>query len=174
MPVKHLLLMRHAKAVPAEAGMPDRDRPLAERGRRDSEAIGAEIARGGLPDLVLCSPSRRTRETLDGVARAMPMDVAAEFPEALYGGGEAAYLDALSDRGGDAGRILLIGHNPTVHALAIALAKDAPAEMRAKLPTAALAVLAFDVDDWAGIRPGAGRLVSYLRPKDLAPGHPDD
>lgn len=166
--------MRHAKAVPAEAGMADRERPLAERGWRDAATIGAEIAREGLPDLALCSPSTRTRETLDGVARALPDATAAEFPEALYGGGENAYLDALRDHGGDAGRILIIGHNPTVHGLAIALATDAPAEMRAKFPTAALAILAFDGDDWAGIRPGAGRLVRYLRPKDLAPGHPDD
>lgn len=166
--------MRHAKAVPAEAGMGDRDRPLAERGKRDSEAVGAEIARDGLPDLILCSPSTRTRETLDGVARAMAKAPASEFPEALYGGGEAAYLDALGDHGGAAGRILLIGHNPTVQALAIALAKDAPAEMRAKFPTAALAILAFEVDDWTRIGPGTGRLVRYLRPKDLAPGHPDD
>lgn len=172
--MKHLFLMRHAKAAPAEAGMADRDRQLAERGWRDSAAIGAEIARDGVPDLILCSPSKRTRETLDGVAGARPKALASEFPEALYGGGEAAYLDALGAHGGDARSILVIGHNPTVHALAIALAKDAPAEMRSKFPTAALAILAFDIGDWAGIRPGSGRLVRYLRPKDLAPGHPDD
>jgi phosphohistidine phosphatase len=166
---KNLLLLRHAKAVPAEAGMADRDRPLAERGRRDAAAMGAEIARGGLPDLILCSPSLRTRQTLDAVSPAFPHAVEFKAPEALYGGDVSAYLEAIAAYGGVATRLLVIGHNPTVHALALMLARSPEARLAARFPTAALAELKFSTGDWARLRPGDGALIGFVRPKDL--GH---
>ena len=165
--MKHLLLLRHAKAVPAEPGIADRNRPLAARGHRDAALIGGAIAKDWPPDLILSSPSLRTLETTADVTAALPAAPQSIADESLYGGDPGAYLAALAEHGDGAHRLLVVGHNPTIHETAVMLANSPEAGMRAKFPTAALAVLAFDVDDWSKIRPGRGRLVRFLRPKDL-------
>jgi phosphohistidine phosphatase len=172
--LKHLLLLRHAKAAPAEPGMADRDRPLAARGHRDAALIAEAIAEDWPPDLILSSPSLRTLETMADVTAALPAAPRTIADESLYGGDRGAYLAALAEHGGGARRLLVVGHNPTIHETAVMLAKSPEAGMRAKFPTAALAVLAFDVDDWSMIRPGKGRLVRFLRPKDLGARDADD
>lgn len=165
--MKRLILMRHAKAVPAAPGEPDRDRPLAERGHRDATLMGQSIAEDLPPDLILCSPSLRTVETMADVAAAFSDTTKCVSVESLYGGDPAAYLAAVADGGGREHCLLVIGHNPTIHATALMLARDPGAKMRAKFPTGAAAILAFDVDDWPAVRPGRGKLVRFVRPKDL-------
>jgi phosphohistidine phosphatase len=172
--VKHLLLLRHAKAVPAEPGMADRDRPLAERGHRDAALIGGAIADEWPPDLILSSPALRTLETMADVTAGLAATPRSIADESLYGGDPGAYLTALAEHGGSARHLLVVGHNPTIHETAVMLAKSPEAGMRAKFPTAALAVLAFDADEWSKIRPGTGRLVRFLRPTDLGAGGADD
>lgn len=165
--LKHLLLLRHAKALSVKPGMADRDRPLAARGHRDAALIGEAIAKDWPPDLILSSPSLRTLETMADVTAVLPAAPRTIADESLYGGDRGAYLAALAEHGGVARRLLVVGHNPTIHETAVMLAKSPEAGMRAKFPTAALAVLTFDVDDWSTIRPGKGRLLRFLRPKDL-------
>jgi phosphohistidine phosphatase len=94
--------------------------------------------------------------------------------ETLCGGDPAAYLAAVTDAGGRAQCLLVIGHNPAIHETAMMLAREPDAKMRAKFPTAALAVLAFDIDDWSALRPAKGKLVRFLRPKDLGASDADD
>jgi phosphohistidine phosphatase len=172
--LKHLLLLRHAKAAPAEPGMADRDRPLAARGHRQAALMGEAIAEGWPPDLILCSPSRRTLETMADVVAALPGAPRTIQAESLYGGNSGAYLTAVAENGGEASRHLVIGHNPAIHETAVMLATSPDAKMRVKFPTGALAVLAFDIDDWSAIRPGQGKLLRFLRPKDLGAHDADD
>jgi phosphohistidine phosphatase len=169
--LKHLLLLRHAKAEAGGHGMADRDRRLAERGHRDARLMGSAIAAGGIPDLILCSPARRTRETLDGVIETLAASPKVEFVKELYGSEAGIYLGAIADHGNGAKRLLVIGHNPTVHATAMAFAATGDKSLRAalasKFPTCSLAVLAFEGDGWSDLRVGSGKLVSFLRPRDL-------
>jgi phosphohistidine phosphatase len=172
----HLLLLRHAKAEAAGKGMSDRDRPLTARGRRDAGLIGEAIATEP-PDSILCSPAKRTRETLAAVVAHFDEDPTTDFPESLY---EAAsdYRDAIVASGGDAKRLLIIGHNPTIHRTALTLTGTGDAALHAmlsgKFPTAALAVIAFDVASWKDITPGSGELLDFRRPKDLGAFDADD
>jgi phosphohistidine phosphatase len=154
--------------------MADRDRPLAARGHRDAALIGEAIADEWPPDLILSSPALRTLETLADVTAALSATPRSITDESLYGGDTGEYLAALAEHGGSARHLLVVGHNPTIHETAVMLAKSPEAGMRSKFPTAALAVLAFDADEWSKIRPGKGRLVRFLRPKDLGAGGADD
>ncbi|MGQ7792635.1 SixA phosphatase family protein [Faunimonas sp. B44] len=168
------MLLRHAKSD-RPSGTADIDRPLSERGRRDAAAIGRVMAERGLqPETVICSPSARTRETLDLVLpRLAPVDDV-RFVNELYEADEATLLALVKLEGKEAGALLVIGHNPSIEQAALALAgssgPDADRDaMAGKYPTAALAVLDFD-GPWSDLRPGAAVLRAFIRPRDLA-GH---
>jgi phosphohistidine phosphatase len=164
-----LLLLRHAKSSWDDPALPDRDRPLAERGRRAAEQMGAHLrASGLLPDLVLCSSARRTRETLDRLDLSTP-DVRVD--DGLYGADDDELLARARELSEGAGTVLVIGHNPGMHDLAIRLTGGQPGDearrLHEKFPTAALAV--FDVDGaWARLDDGAARLSALVVPRDLA------
>src|SRR5690348_15438101 len=115
--MKRLYLLRHAKSSWKDASVPDRERPLAARGRRAATAMAGHIDAAGVEvQLVLCSPARRALETLDRLRPALGgADVRVE-PE-LYGA-DAAGLLARVRRVPDAvDAFLLIGHNPALHDL---------------------------------------------------------
>lgn len=172
--MKHLMLLRHAKAAPAERGVADRDRPLSERGRRDAALMGKAMAAEPLPDLILCSPSLRTRETMAEVSAQFAAEPEIAFADAIYQPAGATYLDTITALGGDARRLLVIGHNPAIHATALELAGSTDAKLAVKFPTSALAIVAFAVKSWSDIRRGKGRLVSFRRPRDLGARDSDD
>ena len=172
----HLLLLRHAKAMPAGNGIADRDRALATRGQRDAGLMGEAIAMEP-PDAVLCSPAKRTRETLAAVVAHLDREPSTTFPEDLYDGG-GDYGATIAALGGDAQRLLVVGHNPTIHRTALTLTGSGDAALHAmlsgKFPTAALAVIAFEMSEWEAICPGSGELLAFRRPKDLGAFDADD
>lgn len=174
MPERQLLLLRHAKAVTAEAGMDDFARPLAERGLKDAARVGRLLADHGLaPALALVSPARRTRETWGLVASQFETPPEARFIDALYDFGDgAALLEAIRHHGGTAERLMLVTHNPATAALASALSgsgETAPRrQMAEKYPTAGLAIISFGKGSWAATEPGSGRLEAFVRPVDLS------
>jgi phosphohistidine phosphatase len=141
--MRQLLLLRHAKAARDLRDVADRDRPLEPRGRRDIALIREAMQKLGLlPDLVLVSPSKRTMQTLSGLE---PWDETPliEPMEQLYPGESAAILAALQEVAETVRSVLVIGHNPGLHNVAVQLAGKADSELnrrlRAKFPTAALA-----------------------------------
>ncbi len=172
--MKHLLLLRHAKTVPGGPALPDRDRPLTERGHRDASLVGAAIARDTPPETVIFSPAIRTRQTMDEVLAHLRDEPELVVADPLYGGDERVYLETIREHAGTARRVLVIGHNPTIHSLAVALARSPGEKLRAKFPTSALAVIGFDIDSWSTMRPGTGQLQTYLRPKDLGAHDSED
>ena len=107
-----LLLLRHAKSARPE-GVADRDRPLAERGRKDALFMGALMAREGLiPDLALVSPAKRTRETWARARGAFSSAIPEREVASLYDSTPGRLLDAIRAAGGEAKTIVLVGHNP--------------------------------------------------------------
>lgn len=178
-PMLTLSLLRHAKSSWNHPGLDDYDRPLAERGLSAAPLIAAYIAKNKIrPDLILCSGSKRTRETLDLVLAALPPPhPAVLIDDSLYHATATTLLERLAqteirDAAYRAKHVLIVGHDPGFHILATRLAgtgdKAALARLAEKFPTGTLTSLTFDTDTWAGLKSGSGRLVRYITPKSLA------
>jgi phosphohistidine phosphatase len=167
---KRLFILRHAKSSWDDPGLADHERPLAPRGRRAVEAIAAHVkAEGITPELVLCSSSRRTRETLEGAAVGGEHVIESD----LYGADCLDVLERLHRVPEEIGSVMLVGHNPTLQALVLRLADgdgatdgSGLADVRRKFPTGALATLTFG-GTWKELSPHSARLVAYVRPKSL-------
>ena len=162
-----LLLLRHAKASLAEASQSDRDRPLNASGRRAAATLRRALRTLGLtPDLILVSTARRTLETLDALE---PWDDTplTEPMEDLYLASETRLLEVLRAVPETVRAVLLIGHNPGLHQLALTLtdprASSAPLAERLGqgFPTAALAELTI-AGPWPRLDAGQGRLDRFL------------
>ncbi|HVZ15108.1 MAG TPA: histidine phosphatase family protein [Bauldia sp.] len=168
--MKVVMLLRHAKTMAAGPGMSDRDRALLPRGHRDARLMGSAIVEQGVPDLILVSPARRTRETLSDVLATVPNSTPVRVVNELYGA-QGTYLDLIAANAGDAARVLVIGHNPTIHATALALAGSGNRafrdELAAKFPTCSLTVSRVAITNWAELPTAAGELVAFIRPRDL-------
>jgi phosphohistidine phosphatase len=167
---KTLYLLRHAKSSWDDPTLPDHDRPLASRGRRASRIVAEHLREQAIaPSLVLCSSSRRTRETLRLISAGLDEEGEVKIEEGLYAtsaGGLLARLQAVEP---DADSVMLIGHNPAIQELALRLAgKGAQLErLREKFPTAALATLTFPAG-WRLLRPGVAELVAFVTPSELS------
>lgn len=112
MTTRTLVILRHAKAQ-NPVGVKDMDRPLTSRGRADAAAAGAWLShRGYEPDLVLCSPSQRTRETWHGVASALASAPVVRYDKQIYEASAEDLLDLVAEVEDDVATVLLIGHNP--------------------------------------------------------------
>ena len=167
--MSRLFLLRHAKAGWAEPGMRDFDRPLEPLGRTDADAIGAAMrASAYIPDLVLCSTARRARETLDWVARHTG-DARVIFSDSLYSTDAAGYVEFIR-AAPDGDQVLVVGHNPMMEDLAMALSGDGDDRARSALvagfPASALAVIRF-AGDLSQTAPGKGYLEAFFTPADL-------
>ena len=165
-----LYLLRHAKSSWGHAGLEDRDRPLNRRGREAAGRIGLAMRRLGLkPRLVLCSTAQRTRETLDLVLPALDPAPRIEYDDALYLANPPDMIARLSKA--SESPVLLIGHNPGIGELAVALAgQGAPQDLERlveRYPTGTLTVLEFDSPRWADIAHGGGTLIHHIRPREL-------
>jgi phosphohistidine phosphatase len=166
-----LHLLRHARAAPGDDGGDDRLRPLSRRGREDMRLVASGLpAALGAVDLVLCSTAARTRETaalaLAGFAAAPAM----EFEDELYLAPASGLMRRLRRLEETIGAVLLIGHNPGMHELALKLAaEDSPsykALAEGKFPTAARASFAIETE-WDGIGRSRHALRDYTTPKSL-------
>ncbi|GLQ05102.1 SixA phosphatase family protein [Sneathiella chinensis] len=171
-----LTLLRHAKSSWEDLSLGDIDRPLAPRGKRDAVTMGKFLLQQELaPELVICSPALRTRETLARLHPFMPKDVEVRFDKMVYSAGMGSGLITLAKGLEDAVRhVMIIGHNPTMHELALSLVDWTSEELalqqkvRRKFPTAALACIEFSGSDWSSLERGQGRLVCYGTPKMIA------
>lgn len=171
---RRLLLLRHAEAVASAAGAPeglDHERPLSGRGRGDAAALGAALAsRDLMPELALLSTSRRTRETFELLCAGPDPQSAGEnratrreLSEAMYLASAAALLALLREQEAAVRSVLLVGHNPGLHALAVELAGDGSPALAASFATCTLAL--FEVaGDWSGLDPAHASLLEILRP----------
>jgi phosphohistidine phosphatase len=120
---KTLYLLRHAKSSWDDPALSDHDRPLSSRGRRASGVIADYLRREAIaPDLVLCSSSTRTRETLERISAGIKAKIAVEIEDGLYAASSSDLLAMLNAVEPRVDSVLLIGHNPAIQELALALA----------------------------------------------------
>jgi phosphohistidine phosphatase len=174
--MRRLMLLRHAKTESEAPSGRDRDRRLDERGHRDAAEIGGWIGRNPpFPDSVLISPAVRAHQTWDVAWEAMkglaPRPHVELVPD-LYGAEPVLLLRTIRMASvSDPKRLMLVGHNPGMHELALALAGSGDAASRKalvdNLPTSGLAVLDFAVDDWNDVAFRRGRLMQFVSPKLL-------
>ena len=167
--MKRLYLLRHAKSSWKDTSLPDHDRPLAGRGRRATQAITRYLREQGIePELVLCSTARRARETLEGIEPALGT-AALCLEDDLYAAGAPDLLERLRSVPDDVESVMLIGHNPGLHELALGLARPSStaSELAVKYPTGALAILVFSASTWHALDYDTAELVDLLRPRDL-------
>jgi phosphohistidine phosphatase len=173
--MRRLILLRHAKTDRAQPGERDVDRRLVERGRKDAALIGGYMAKHALaPDRVLVSPAVRTQETWKAASAAFRPTPAAATVERLYDATAHTIFGVVKEAPAAAQSVLVIGHNPGVHELALMLVASGDIEAREqlaeKLPTSGLIVIAFAADAWTQLHPHSGRLERFVTPKTLETG----
>ena len=178
---RKLVLLRHAKS--AWPDVPDHERPLARRGQRDAPVMGRWLrAAGHVPDQVQCSTARRARETWQLAQAELDAAPLVSFDDSVYWGSAVQLLDLIRRAPAAARTLLVVGHDPAIAELALrltaatspahlgALSDAAPAamldRMRAKFPTAAIAVFEF-AGNWEQLGPGTARLTHFVIPRDL-------
>jgi phosphohistidine phosphatase len=174
--MRRLMLLRHAKTEHDAPSGRDEDRRLDDRGRHDAAEIGGWIRHNPpFPTHVLVSHAARALQTWDIAWEAMKEAVPApevEITPELYGADVAQLLETIRNASvTDPKRLMLVGHNPGMHELAIALAGSGNAAGRGaladNLPTAGLAIFDFEIDDWTDIGLRRGRLELFVSPKLL-------
>ena len=178
--MKTLTLLRHAKSGWDDQVPRDFDRPLNARGRRAAVTIGRHLRDTPAAfDHVVASPALRVVETLDEVESGYGRTLAPAWDRRIYLASAATLLDVVRDLPAGMANALLVGHNPGLEDLVLMLVPDMAEPLRdaveEKYPTAALAVMVFDVADWADVAIGGARLTRFVRPRDLdATLGPDD
>ena len=178
--MRRLMLLRHAKTEHDAPSGHDHDRRLDERGRLDAAAIGTWIGRHPpFPDTVLISTAVRARQTweiareaLKDAVRDKPPQPHVELLDEIYGAEPAQLLQIVRmAEVSDPERLMLVGHNPGMHELALMLAGSGEAaakkSLQDNLPTAGLAILDFAIDDWSEVAFRRGKLVRFTSPKLL-------
>jgi phosphohistidine phosphatase len=166
------MLLRHAKSSWSSPGMQDAARPLSGRGEAAARLMGSYMAHHSLvPERVLCSPARRTRDTWAGIAAQWPADLDVIFDQRLYAAAPQVVLSVVRAQG-EARTLLVIGHNPGLQEAAELLIAAGDVELRERLrekfPTAALAVIDFTISKWSSIHERSGRLDRYVTPRSIA------
>ena len=146
--MKTVFLVRHAKSGWDEPALPDRDRPLAERGERDAPEMARRLARRGVdPDLILSSPAKRALATARIIAKALDYkrkDI--EIDDRLYPGQVSELLSMIHALDDKLERVMLFGHNPAVAELAHHLSSAIT-----RMPTCAVAEFSFDAKSWSEV-----------------------
>jgi phosphohistidine phosphatase len=165
--VRRLVLLRHSKSDWPD--VPDAERPLSARGERDAPAVGRWLRDAGVvPERVLCSTARRTRQTWKLVAQQLRAKPTVSYDERLYEASSDVVLEVVRETPAAVETLLVIGHNPAVQALTLSLAGsavgDALDRARDSFPTSALALLSFH-GDWAAAAEGCARLVDLTAPR---------
>jgi phosphohistidine phosphatase len=172
--MKTLILMRHAKSAWDAGDLPDHERPLSDRGQAAAPEMGRWLkSQNLLPDLVMCSTAARAAETLALVKPHLPKDVPVQMAESLYMALPRDMMATIAKvKGRDIQTILLIGHNPGIGSLAHWLSAPGRSKhldrMQDKFPTAAVAVIDFDIANWRELDDGQGRLRAFKTPKDVS------
>lgn len=167
--MRRLMLLRHAKSNWPD-GFDDHERPLAERGRRASPMMGRYMAQQELlPDLAIVSTARRAHETWDLARRAFEEDIAQRDDARIYEASARTILDVIRETRPDVHVLLLVGHNPGLHELALKLigkgSRFALRRLRRKYPTAGLVVIDFDIELWNDVSGGLGQIERFETPK---------
>lgn len=157
---RRLVVVRHAKSAWPD-DVPDPDRPLNARGRRDAPAAGRWVRdRVGRLDAVVCSPATRTRQTWRLIAAELDAPPSPVVDDRVYAASVETLLEVVGELPDDVGAALLLGHNPGVAELVAVLTGEEP-----EMKTSAVAVVELGGRSWADVAPGGGRLAAHATPR---------
>ncbi|OHD14744.1 MAG: hypothetical protein A2086_11560 [Spirochaetes bacterium GWD1_27_9] len=161
--MKRLILMRHAKSD-RDTDTSDFERPLAKRGIDEAPLMGKFLRKEKLiPDLIVCSPAKRAKETLELVVKEFKQDVKIEFDKDIYDKEEAGVINIIRDTKDKIDTLMVVGHNPTLESLLYSLISDMiPYD---KFGTSGVGVIDFDIKKWSDIEARTGKLVLIKTPK---------
>jgi len=168
-PEHRLVLLRHAKSAYPH-GVPDHERPLAGKGRRNAQAAGEWfVAEGPRPDLVLCSDATRARHTWEIITASLSPAPEVRLTPELYYSGAADLVDLVRHQSDEVFTLVVVGHEPTLSEVTLQLAAvgsdpTALAQVQRKFATSAVAVLRLS-DGWASLRPGTAVLERFAVPR---------
>lgn len=151
--MKHIFLLRHAKTEKGAPTQDDRQRVLTEGGVADAGALGKLLhIRGFTPEMVLCSPAARTRETLAALTAACPLSATVEYPEALYLASAEQISSLIQELPDALTEVLIIGHNPGLPQYCFIAAEDKSAAAQSimmQFPPCSMARLSYKAERWA-------------------------
>ena len=167
-----LTVLRHAKSSWGDAQLADFDRPLSDRGRKAATRIGREFKKRRIRfDQVIASPAVRVRETLRDLAEGYGDTRDVQFERRIYEASAPLMLDLVRSIPNTVQAPLLVGHNPAMHELVLALTADDDRGLRQRVmpqfPTAAVAVIELPAVRWSEVAPGTGRIVELILPREL-------
>ncbi len=161
--MKILFVLRHAKSSWKDSTLQDFERPLNGRGRRAAELISEFIKKKEIkPDLILCSPAVRARETIEIVLKAARLKVELRYDQRIYEAGPVRLLEVISQIEDDKDAVMLVGHNPGLEELV-----QVVTDQTGRIGTANLAKIVFGTTKWRKIVEKKGRLDWLVRPKEL-------
>ena len=161
--MRTLFLMRHAKSSWDDPSLADFDRPLNARGERDAPRMGELMRRESFaPDVIVCSPAARARQTAIAAKEAARLGAEIRFDERIYEASPNALRQVAAEIGNDHESLMLVGHNPGMEGFIRYITG-----LIEPMPTAALAVIELDIGSWSEISDDTGRLVNVFRPKEL-------
>jgi len=165
--MKTLILVRHAKSSWTDPALPDRDRPLNDRGKRDAPKMATRLAKDGVnPDLILSSPARRARATARIIAKALDYKrKAIQEDDGLYAVEAGDLLRVIRGLDDKLKSVMLVGHNPELTDLAHRLSREVT-----YLPTCTIAVFAFDAKSWSSVGKDEPAKVTVYTPRRSEPG----
>ena len=172
--LKRLFLLRHAKAQPADGSVEDFDRTLMLSGMQDGAAMARYLRRTGYAvETILCSVAARTTQTAELVLHELTAVIL--YRDALYLADPATILAAVRAMPATVSSLMVVGHNPGLEGCAALMAREPVRRkermrheaLEEKFPTCALAILDFDVGRWRDVVQASGKLVDFVRPKDL-------
>jgi phosphohistidine phosphatase len=161
--MKTLLLLRHAKSSWKVRDQPDFERPLNSRGRRSAPLMGRFLRKQKIePQLILCSPAERARETAALFVEAARLNSELRYDERIYEASALRLLEVVTQADESAETLLLVGHNPGFEEFVMMLTGEARL-----VPTAALAKIDLAADKWSKVKEQTGRLDWLVKPRDF-------
>ncbi|MEM8992561.1 MAG: histidine phosphatase family protein [Pseudomonadota bacterium] len=171
--MKKLILLRHAKSSWSDPALEDHDRPLNDRGKAAAPVIARWLAeKAHLPDTVLCSSSKRTRQTVKRMRNEIPTLPEPLIDEQLYHASPKTMRDRLSKLPPDCDTVMVVGHQPGLSAFARKLTNgNVSARCRRafeQFPTAAAAVLRLNIDDWSKLNYDEADFIDFAKPRELS------
>jgi len=166
--VRCLTLLRHAKSSWDDESLDDFHRPLNERGWRSANAMGKYLAEKDIRfDKILASPAERVVQTLRGLEEGGWQSGPVQFDRAIYQAGYRELLAMIRASADSVQRLMIVGHNPTIGAIAAQLSQNGGEDVLGKYPTGSLAEIEMDVDAWTAVEPNSGRLTAFVTPRSL-------
>ena len=162
---RELILIRHTKSSWADFSIPDFDRPIKKDRAEDAKKMATYLRLLKLqPDLIICSPAKRTRQTAEYFCDKLKYDFEKiQFDKRIYESSEQDILQVVQETDADVKTLVLIGHNPSITHFANLFIEEKIDEM----PTTGVAWIEFESPDWEIDRTSRGKLKYFLTPKTI-------